>query len=145
MWLGKPDAMTVLAHIVFSILSGISVLSPSYWKGIQIIILKSSWVACLVHSETCTSGKIHIYKRGHSFMWTQAFSESSYIFSIDCETNKTMNTRNTSTMPFLAFIGVHNFLSLTVIKYIMVTCQGVCLHRLHWRTNVKNNYMHVYT
>ena len=30
-------------------------------------------------------------------MWTQAFSESIYIFSIDCETHKNMNTRNNST------------------------------------------------
>ena len=77
-------------------------------------------------------------------MWTQAFSESIYIFSIECETYKTMNTRNTSTMPFLA-LGIHSFLSLTVIKYIMVISQGVCLHRFHWRTNVKNNYMHDHT
>ena len=49
-------------------------------------------------------------------MWTQAFSESIYIFSIDCETYKTMNTRNTSTMPFLA-LGIHSVLRLTVIKY----------------------------
>ena len=77
-------------------------------------------------------------------MCKQAFSESSYIFSIDCETHKTMNTRNTSTMPFLA-LGVHSFLSLTVIEYIMVISQGVCLHRFHWSTKVKNNYTDVYT
>lgn len=136
---------SVSPHCVLYTEWNFSPLSIILKRNSHNITLKSSLsIACLVYGEICTSGRPHIYKRGHSFMWTQAFSKSIYIFSIDCETYKTMNTRNTSTMPFLA-LGIHSFLSLTVIKYIMVISQGVCLHRFHWRTNVKNNYMHDHT